>query len=121
MVLPRPSAAVKQGIAFAPADRRAKGAVMDMSMRENLTLPRIKSSRRPMYAISRKAEHVESEHWIERVELRPGEPERALKLFSGGNQQKIVLANGFAMSRRFSCSTSPRKASMSGPRARSTR
>ncbi len=30
--------------------------------------------------------------WVERVALRPAEPERPLELFSGGNQQKVVLA-----------------------------
>ena len=30
--------------------------------------------------------------WIDAVGLRPAEPERALELFSGGNQQKVVLA-----------------------------
>ena len=30
--------------------------------------------------------------WVERIGLRPAEPERPLELFSGGNQQKVVLA-----------------------------
>jgi len=32
------------------------------------------------------------DRWIDRVAVRPAEPERALELFSGGNQQKVVLA-----------------------------
>jgi ABC-type sugar transport system ATPase subunit len=87
-----PGAAIRHGLAFVPADRRGCGAVMGMSVRENLTLPRLRPLRRASGRLDRKRENEESAHWIETVGLQPPLPERELELFSGGNQQKLVLA-----------------------------
>ena len=87
-----PTKAVGEGVAFVPADRRAQGAVMTMNVRENLTLPRLRPLRRLMGRLDGRAERDECRHWIGEVGLRPSEPERSLDLFSGGNQQKVVMA-----------------------------
>ena len=89
---PRPRAAIAAGMAYVPADRRGEGAVMTMSARENLTLPRLRQLRRATGSVDLRAERREAAAWAKRVELRPPAPERALQLFSGGNQQKYVLA-----------------------------
>src|SRR6202008_4052521 len=39
-----------------------------------------------------RAERGEVDAWLRRIALRPAAPERPLELFSGGNQQKVVLA-----------------------------
>lgn len=85
-------AAIESGMAYVPADRRRDGAVMGMSVRENLTLPMLKPLRRRLGRLDRRAERAETVAWMERVGLRPLNPEQPLNLFSGGNQQKIVLA-----------------------------
>jgi ribose transport system ATP-binding protein len=63
-----------------------------MRVRENLTLPDLLRLRRRFGQLDRSAERREVAEWVERVALRPAEPERPLELFSGGNQQKVVLA-----------------------------
>jgi ribose transport system ATP-binding protein len=83
---------VQAGVGFVPADRRAAGAVMTMSAGENLTLPRLAPLRRRFGRLDRRAEGAEVRRWVAEVELRPNDPERALELFSGGNQQKVVMA-----------------------------
>ncbi|HEX6711945.1 MAG TPA: sugar ABC transporter ATP-binding protein [Thermoleophilaceae bacterium] len=85
-------ASIRAGVAYVPGDRHADGAVMPMRVRENLTLPDLLGLRRRFGRLDRAAEHREVAGWIERVGLRPAEPERPLELFSGGNQQKVVLA-----------------------------
>jgi ABC-type sugar transport system ATPase subunit len=85
-------AAIEAGMAFLPADRRRGGAVMDMNVRENLTLPMLGPLRRTFGRLDSKAEHKETRYWMHTVNLRPPNPEQPLKLFSGGNQQKVVLA-----------------------------
>jgi ABC-type sugar transport system ATPase subunit len=85
-------AAIDAGLAYVPADRRRGGAVMEMNVRENLTLPFLRPLRRGMWRLDSRAERSETRRWIETVGLRPPNPNQALKLFSGGNQQKIVLA-----------------------------
>jgi ABC-type sugar transport system ATPase subunit len=87
-----PRAAIAAGVAYVPGDRHADGAVMPMRVRENLTLPDLFRLRRRFGRLDRSAEHADVAEWIERVALRPAEPERPLELFSGGNQQKVVIA-----------------------------
>ena len=87
-----PRRAIRAGVAYVPGDRHRQGAVMKMSARENITLPRLKPLRRMMGRLDQRSERREVDRWIERVAVRPAEPERALELFSGGNQQKLVLA-----------------------------
>ncbi|HEX3964472.1 MAG TPA: ATP-binding cassette domain-containing protein, partial [Trebonia sp.] len=85
-------AAIESGMAYVPADRRRGGAVMEMSVRENLTLPLMRPLRRALGRLDGRAERAETRSWMSAVGLRPPSPEQRLKLFSGGNQQKVVLA-----------------------------
>ncbi len=85
-------AAIASGMAYVPADRRRGGAVMEMNVRENLTLPLMRPLRRPLGRLDGRAERAETRSCVRRVGLRPANPEQPLKLFSGGNQQKVVLA-----------------------------
>ena len=92
--------AIERGAAFVPADRHRHGAVMTMSMRENLTLPALRSLPRRFGAIRMSAESAEARRWARQVDLRPPAPDRPLSTFSGGNQQKVVLAKWLRMSPR---------------------
>lgn len=87
-----PRRAIAAGVAYVPGDRHRQGAVMTMSARENMTLPRLRPLRRLFGRLDQREEKREVGRWVERVAVRPVEPERALQLFSGGNQQKVVLA-----------------------------
>ncbi|MGH2940986.1 MAG: sugar ABC transporter ATP-binding protein [Solirubrobacterales bacterium] len=87
-----PRRAIAAGVAYVPGDRHRDGAVMKMTLRENMTLPRLRPLRRVFGRLDQREEKREVGRWIDRVGVRPSEPERALELFSGGNQQKVVLA-----------------------------
>jgi ribose transport system ATP-binding protein len=87
-----PVAAIEAGMAYVPAERRVGGAVMEMSVRENLTLPLMRPLRRAFARLDRRAERRETERWMTAVDLKPRNPDQPLKLFSGGNQQKVVMA-----------------------------
>jgi ribose transport system ATP-binding protein len=87
-----PRAAITAGLGYVPADRQAQGAVLRMSARENLTLPALRGLVRPWGSVNARAERGEAGDWARRVALTPGDPERLMELFSGGNQQKVVLA-----------------------------
>jgi ABC-type sugar transport system ATPase subunit len=87
-----PRSAIRRGVAYVPGDRHRLGAVMSLTARENITLPRLAPLRRVFGRLDRRAERSNVRHWIENVAVNPPEPERTLELFSGGNQQKIVLA-----------------------------
>lgn len=88
-----PAAAIKAGAALVPADRRRHGAIVTMSARENLTLPLLRPLRRATGRLDTKAERNEAQRWMNDVEVLPADGvDRPFALFSGGNQQKIVLA-----------------------------
>lgn len=88
-----PISAIAAGMGYVPSDRRRFGAIVSMTATENLTLPRLKSLRRSTGVIDRKAETAEANGWMDRVGVRPARSgDRAFSLFSGGNQQKIVIA-----------------------------
>ncbi|WP_433171417.1 sugar ABC transporter ATP-binding protein [Actinoallomurus sp. CA-150999] len=87
-----PRESIAAGMAYVPADRHRHGAIMSMSVRENMTLPRLRSLRRRFSRLDKRGERAEVQSWLRRVNVRPPESERQLALFSGGNQQKVVLA-----------------------------
>jgi ABC-type sugar transport system ATPase subunit len=87
-----PRSSIAAGVAYLPSDRRRQGAVMTMRARENITLPRLAPLRRRSGRLDGEAERAEAQRWIDKVAVRPPDAERALELFSGGNQQKVLLA-----------------------------
>lgn len=87
-----PDRAVAAGVGFVPADRRRHGAVVTMNARENVTLPRIGPTAGARLRLDHRGERADAGRWLSTATVRPHSPERAFALFSGGNQQKIVLA-----------------------------
>jgi ribose transport system ATP-binding protein len=86
-----PHRAKRLGMALVPANRAVKGCIPAFSARENMTLPLL-SPLQDVTGIRRRRERHVVIDWMQRVELRPLEPELALAAFSGGNQQKAVIA-----------------------------
>ncbi|MBM0128233.1 sugar ABC transporter ATP-binding protein [Pimelobacter simplex] len=91
-VPPDPRASIAAGMAYVPADRHRSGVILPMNVRENLTLPALRPLRRWWGGLHAKREGAETAHWVDRIQLRPALPERAVAAFSGGNQQKVALA-----------------------------
>lgn len=87
-----PAQAIAHGIGFVPRDRHRHGAVLAFSATENLTLPRLSMFRRRSGSIHRGRERAEAHGWFTEAQVHPHAPERIFAQFSGGNQQKIVLA-----------------------------
>ncbi|WP_026544751.1 sugar ABC transporter ATP-binding protein [Arthrobacter sp. 35/47] len=91
MSISNPRDAMDAGIALIPEDRREQGLVLDHSVRENLLLPlldRVKSG--PF--INRAAAKSLSSSLLERFAVKTSHPDKSVRLLSGGNQQKVVLA-----------------------------
>jgi ribose transport system ATP-binding protein len=87
-----PKDAMNAGIAYLPSDRRRLGAVLGMSARENLTLSSLSSICGKTGAINLTSERMLVEHEMRAVSVRPPDPDQTFALFSGGNQQKILIA-----------------------------
>ncbi|MBL4917968.1 ABC transporter ATP-binding protein [Szabonella alba] len=83
-----------QGIGHVPEDRQARGLIMDFSAWENAAFgyhnaPEFQKSNILMDNDAIRADTVSK---MERYDVRPPIPTLAAKNFSGGNQQKIVVA-----------------------------
>ncbi len=85
--------AMRTGVGYLPADRRADAAVDTMNLRENLNLnPRQPSASR----IVRRSERADSAARLRRFGVRPADPEAEFTALSGGNAQKVILARWLA-------------------------
>jgi len=87
-----PREAIAAGMGLVPADRAADGLVMTMTVAENLVLPHMSRLRTPAGNIKVSREKAETAKWIASTELRPQRAAAVVRLLSGGNQQKVVLA-----------------------------
>ena len=87
-----PRDARRAGIGFVPADRKIQGLVLDMNVRENITLSNWHSLSR--IGIFRGAQEKQrAQRWIDRLGIRmTSGMATKLRYLSGGNQQKVVLA-----------------------------
>ena len=89
--LSNPRQAIKAGLALIPEDRRAQGLVLDHSVRDNLLLPLLKKIERgPL--LDDGAGKTLATSLIERFAVKVANPGRPVRLLSGGNQQKVVIA-----------------------------
>ena len=87
-----PQDARQAGIGFVPADRKVQGLILDMNVRENITLSNWgRLSRTGFFRGDEEKQHAQQ--WIERLGIRmTGGMATKLRYLSGGNQQKVVLA-----------------------------
>ena len=94
-----PFAAVTRGIGFATSNRETESVAAGLSARENLFLnPRVWGRRGWQFRTAR-AERRDAVAVLRLFDVRPTDPELALDTFSGGNQQKVILARWFGVGR----------------------
>jgi ribose transport system ATP-binding protein len=83
--------AVSLGIGYVPRERKVEGLVTQMSVAENLTLPRLAAVSRSG-VVNKRSERAIANEWIERLHIKTPGPTASCRNLSGGNQQKVVLA-----------------------------
>ncbi|WP_026536908.1 sugar ABC transporter ATP-binding protein [Arthrobacter sp. 9MFCol3.1] len=90
-VVTSPRRAIAAGLALIPEDRRDQGLVLDHSVRDNLLLPLLDNIKRgPL--LDAGAGRTLSGSLIKRFAVKVAHPNKPVRLLSGGNQQKVVLA-----------------------------
>jgi ribose transport system ATP-binding protein len=94
-----PRDAIRQGLYLVPEDRKRAGLVLDMPIRENITLASLMSFSR-MLLINRGSESKVANAQAARLSIRAPSTETQTITLSGGNQQKVVLAKWLSMSPR---------------------
>jgi ribose transport system ATP-binding protein len=91
-----PRDAIAVGMFLAPEDRRIAGLISGMNIRENVTLPNLKTFT-SMGIVRREREAVTAEKMRDRLGIKAASMETLVSNLSGGNQQKVVLAKWLAM------------------------
>lgn len=88
--------AIEKGIAMIPEDRKRHGVILDMSIKDNTTMPCLKRIF-PKSIIKPKNEKEVTERYRKSLLIKTPSIEQLVKNLSGGNQQKVVLAKWLAM------------------------
>ncbi|MGA2232033.1 MAG: sugar ABC transporter ATP-binding protein [Tepidisphaeraceae bacterium] len=87
----QPRQAIKFGIAFCGEDRKLDGIIPDLSLRENIVLA-LQGRRGWLRRISGGAQEKIARKFIAALKIAAADTQMPLKLLSGGNQQKALLA-----------------------------
>ena len=91
--------AIDSGVVLAPEDRKRHGLVLEMSVRENTSLARLRRDQKVgMIDFSGEAELAEET--IKKMNVKTPHAEQIVQYLSGGNQQKVVLGKWLAMNPR---------------------
>lgn len=86
-----PSDAIKAGIGLISEDRKGQGLILNMSIKENISLAAMKKI--CMYGfVKTKTEHTKIDEHIKNLNIRTPGRQQLVRNLSGGNQQKVVIA-----------------------------
>ena len=87
------ASAIRRGFLYLPADRKDEGLMMMRPARENMSLAALDATpfRRGLF-LDCGAEKSMIDELARQLNLSPNRPERMVDHFSGGNQQKVMLA-----------------------------
>jgi ribose transport system ATP-binding protein len=96
LVIAKPRDAIDQGIYLAPENRRAEGLIVEMSVRENISLPSLENFS-SFGLINRKHERTVAAEQVASLRVKTPTTETRVLNLSGGNQQKVVLGKWLAM------------------------
>ena len=93
-----PRASISSGIGYLPPDRKIRGGMMLLPAYENITVPRLNAFAR-WGTMHKKPELADARKWFAQLDVRPSDAVKApLASFSGGNQQKILIAKWLRLS-----------------------
>jgi ribose transport system ATP-binding protein len=90
-----PTDAIRQGMYQIPADRRGAGALLQMTLQDNIvasSLPKVSKSGFLLHNDARSL----AQKYFERLDIRATGVSQPMANLSGGNQQKVILARGLA-------------------------
>ncbi|MDR7031170.1 sugar ABC transporter ATP-binding protein [Rhizobium rosettiformans] len=91
VVIGTPLDAIQQGVALVPEDRKIQGLVLPMTVRENITLAKLRGVSRAGQLNLRREGNV-AEEYVDALRIATPHIDQKTANLSGGNQQKVVLA-----------------------------
>ena len=96
LVIRKPKDAIDAGIGLVPEDRKQHGLILDLSIRENLALPQMAKFTKGLF-VDESALYELADAQIKKLNIKTTDADKEVRMLSGGNQQKVVLAKWLAM------------------------
>jgi len=90
-----PRSMMEQGVGLVPEDRQTQGAIVKMTISDNVTLPSLRRLA-PRGVLNASAEAELTDVICRQMEVRATSWTQLVNQLSGGNQQKVVLAKWLA-------------------------
>lgn len=95
-----PREAISMGIALVPEDRKKQGALLDIDIKGNISMPILK--RISTGSIIAKGKEIEvAEKYTNELRIKTPSIHQKVKNLSGGNQQKVILGKWLAANSEF--------------------
>jgi ribose transport system ATP-binding protein len=92
-----PADAIRAGMALVPEDRKQAGLLLEMTVRQNVSLAALGRRSHAAGLLNLRDERVTTADMIQRLNIKTPDARQTVRLLSGGNQQKVVLAKWLAM------------------------
>jgi ABC-type sugar transport system ATPase subunit len=92
-----PIDAIHQGMYLIPADRRGAGALLQMTLQDNIVAASLQVVSRAGFFLYNNASSL-AKTFFERLDIRATGLRQVMANLSGGNQQKVILGRGLATS-----------------------
>ncbi|BBF87171.1 L-arabinose transport ATP-binding protein AraG [Aquitalea magnusonii] len=89
--------AIRYGIVLCPEDRKQDGIIGCRSVAENINISRRRSGLGLLQPVHARREAALADNYITRLHIKTPSREQPIRLLSGGNQQKAILARWLAM------------------------
>jgi ABC-type sugar transport system ATPase subunit len=87
-----PAEAIAHGICLLTEHRKQEGLFLDLSVKENMTLPSLAAFRRAGFFLDNRREQSAARRFIEMLDIVVRSAGSRVRTLSGGNQQKVILA-----------------------------
>ncbi|MFZ6758918.1 L-arabinose ABC transporter ATP-binding protein AraG [Undibacterium sp. Ji50W] len=91
-----PSAAIDAGIVLCPEDRKEQGILAQASVSENINISCRRHDLLGGLFLRHKREAELADQFIQRLKIKTPHRNQEIRLLSGGNQQKVILARWLA-------------------------
>lgn len=88
----KPADAVRHGICYLSEDRKRFGLMLEMDIKNNMVMPSLKEFSSTFGFINERKINKVSQSMIEALTIKTPGINQEVKLLSGGNQQKVVIA-----------------------------
>jgi ribose transport system ATP-binding protein len=88
-----PADAIAAGIGYVPEERKSQGLFLDRSVEQNITVGQLATAQVPTFS----QQHSAAQAMRETLNIQTPTLHQKIRLLSGGNQQKCVLARWFLL------------------------